>query len=734
MCKCGCNTCDTKSTALVLKENKFVHTPISEGLKYHIDNQIPLSENIYRIGSKEYMKLYTEARSLYSRGKLDVSEADKYFLTETHVGSFGMFEGKRVPLDIPMINEEEYYVTVNRGPKIGKSLVRSAESDYEEPRIFSKEEAKEYIKRVKNSGATPGRIASYWVSDRDMNRIDENEDKLSKIKQELEALRPGISWIDDIRISSYDGSLQVELDYTLYPNEIKQLAQIATKYGMELKYMTGKNASLVKNKLNENIDTGDFLNKNRDQIELDFGPRTFRMLQMQLMKDDEAFVRDWLVANGYMEEEKLPFEETKKLTYNDFVRMVRDDMMAGAAPDEKPSDKQVASRAKSLYNDYLQGASVDDLFEAKKKKSKLCKRGRDYIAARKRAGEKSSAYLSGRAVKVCKGSIKGAGGKKKKSYKNENIAPNHDGKAAPYGSGYKVLNIDEIAESLKDWFEKENWVRINTSGNITGPCGTMKKGKATTRCLPKKKAQAMTKAERKATVAKKVRGSKKGKQFVSVKEQTYSGFTRNPEDPASEPFELTGAVAQFKEELRALFGKFKDDLKNPEFIKGVAQIMINWKSLLRSQLKEATVDYDFSKEELIRVIKQLKRGASTEIGMIKAFEIALGRELTDDEIRGFKLKEAEFRGKEVSLNKPKRGGSKAYYVYVRDPKTKKIKKVSFGSGGLRAKIKNKDARNAFAKRHNCDKKKDRTKAGYWSCNLPRYAKQLGLGANMNTFW
>jgi len=96
--------------------------------------------------------------------------------------------------------------------------------------------------------------------------------------------------------------------------------------------------------------------------------------------------------------------------------------------------------------------------------------------------------------------------------------------------------------------------------------------------------------------------------------------------------------------------------------------------------------------------------------------------------------EAEFRGKEVSLNKPKRGGSKAYYVYVRDPKTKKIKKVSFGSGGLRAKIKNKEARNAFAARHNCKNKKDRTKAGYWSCNLPRYAPALGLGAKMNTFW
>ena len=99
-----------------------------------------------------------------------------------------------------------------------------------------------------------------------------------------------------------------------------------------------------------------------------------------------------------------------------------------------------------------------------------------------------------------------------------------------------------------------------------------------------------------------------------------------------------------------------------------------------------------------------------------------------------KVEEAEFKGKDVPLNKPKRGGSKAYYVYVKDPKTKKVKKVSFGSGGLRAKIKNKQARNAFAARHNCKNKKDRTKAGYWSCNLPRYASALGLGANMNTFW
>ena len=90
--------------------------------------------------------------------------------------------------------------------------------------------------------------------------------------------------------------------------------------------------------------------------------------------------------------------------------------------------------------------------------------------------------------------------------------------------------------------------------------------------------------------------------------------------------------------------------------------------------------------------------------------------------------------KNPPLNKPKRGGPKAYYVFVRDPRTKKIKKVTFGSGGLKAKLGNKEASQAFAKRHDCKNKKDRTKASYWSCNLPRYHKQLGLGTPASTYW
>ena len=53
---------------------------------------------------------------------------------------------------------------------------------------------------------------------------------------------------------------------------------------------------------------------------------------------------------------------TKPLNLNDFVQMVRDDMMAGAAPDEYPTDEKVRIRAKAYYNYYLQGDNVDDLF------------------------------------------------------------------------------------------------------------------------------------------------------------------------------------------------------------------------------------------------------------------------------------------------------------------------------------------------------------------------------------
>jgi hypothetical protein len=101
------------------------------------------------------------------------------------------------------------------------------------------------------------------------------------------------------------------------------------------------------------------------------------------------------------------------------------------------------------------------------------------------------------------------------------------------------------------------------------------------------------------------------------------------------------------------------------------------------------------------------------------------------------VSEAKYQGKDVKLNKPMRSKSgKKYKVYVKNPKTGKVHCVKFGDlkGGLTSKINDPEARKSFVARHKCDMKKDRLSPGYWSCNLPRYAKYLGLAGGGNFYW
>jgi hypothetical protein len=94
------------------------------------------------------------------------------------------------------------------------------------------------------------------------------------------------------------------------------------------------------------------------------------------------------------------------------------------------------------------------------------------------------------------------------------------------------------------------------------------------------------------------------------------------------------------------------------------------------------------------------------------------------------LAEAKHRGKNVKIGKPFRtsGGPKKFAVYVKS-KSGGVKKVSFGDPKLKVKNANKKAAKSFRARHKCSQKKDRTTAGYWSCNVGRYAKQLGLSSS-----
>ena len=94
------------------------------------------------------------------------------------------------------------------------------------------------------------------------------------------------------------------------------------------------------------------------------------------------------------------------------------------------------------------------------------------------------------------------------------------------------------------------------------------------------------------------------------------------------------------------------------------------------------------------------------------------------------FQEAEYQGRTVKLNKPTRGDTKKFKVYVNTGKknadgTIKVKKVNFGHGGTSPKKagektmsirkSNPKARKSFRARHNCDSPGPKTKARYWSC-------------------
>ena len=157
--------------------------------------------------------------------------------------------------------------------------------------------------------------------------------------------------------------------------------------------------------------------------------------------------------------------------------------------------------------------------------------------------------------------------------------------------------------------------------------------------------------------------------------------------------------------------------------------------------------FRYGSEKFINLVNEVKKLHSKGLIKLNENDAFIVNDLTNEyvKISGDKFKmdfifesneeietlnEAEYQGKKVEIGKPKRGGSKKFYVYVRNPKSGKIKKVSFGAksggGNLAVKLRDPKARKAFADRHNCEQKNDKTKPGYWACRLPRYAKLLGL--------
>ena len=151
---------------------------------------------------------------------------------------------------------------------------------------------------------------------------------------------------------------------------------------------------------------------------------------------------------------------------------------------------------------------------------------------------------------------------------------------------------------------------------------------------------------------------------------------------------------------------------------------------LKKDLSRLNEDRKYNQEELLRLdlIAHRKFNCDYE----KCTDDQKAEVLKDKAKVG--VKEAKYKGKDVPLNKPKRGGSKKFFVYTKNKKGNVVK-VSFGgTTGLSVKIKEKGARASFAARHKCATKKDKTKPGYWACNVGRYWKSLGGAKNFSGYW
>ena len=551
MCDCGCNTCETKGP--LLTEGK-VKSLLSEGLQYHIDKKIPLFETVYRIGSDKHLSLIREARKMYSRNVIDLCEEDEA-LIKTNLGEFALYEGVSIPLDLPMLEEEVNNSDLDNAIYRLENVYKYLDTEYKETRRGEKFIQINYIPVTSPQSQNPEFVNVRYNNDEDIEMIKN---------------RLGLSVLNE----SYD---------------YDEVAQ--SEFGMDYDQLGSGEKEWVRDEID-----------NMSMNESDSNYPDFDLNKNIRYQDTSISSGMWRYTGK---------EQGGKGVY----RNLNNGQILGF----DRSDFDIFRKNLSSHFDFSESVNEDiyDKFLDNTQNPK---------------GRAKSLILK---------------------FTKE------------YGDDASSMAVDRFSSKNNLKPEEKYILKYITKNDI------------------------------------KISSQSGGPDFSTLNE-------------------ADDKLLKIKQELEALRPSISwiDDIFISSY-DGSLQVELDY-TLYPNEIKQlAQIAAKYGME--------LKYMTGKNATLVKRIDEAVKNALTEK-----KAKKKE--KKDPPLNKPKRGGSKAYYVYVRDPKTKKIKKVSFGSGGLRAKIKNKEARNAFAARHNCKNKKDRTKAGYWSCNLPRYAPALGLGAKMNTFW
>jgi hypothetical protein len=319
-----------------------------------------------------------------------------------------------------------------------------------------------------------------------------------------------------------------------------------------------------------------------------------------------------------------------------------------------------------------------------------------------------SAYASGAAVKCRKGKIWRGVKEEIEEEVEENIEivkeESEEQLEEKKKRKYKPNFKREKEQGLHGWFARnqgKGWVNCRTGG----PCGreSADKGGKYPACRP---TMAQCKSAGKGPLRKK----------KSSKQISWTGEGIMNKEDILKIIKEELAQARIVTEGLKYHIETKTSLFNPIYRPGSKKF--NELMLEAKQQK----NHKFTEEE--------QEWLSTDVGLTGIYEgqvVPLDLPLIEEET----LSEAEYKGKQVPLGKPQRGGSKKFYVYVKDGD--RVKKISFGDPNLSVKVGDPKRRASFVARHRCKEKNDRLTAGYWSCRIGRYPHLTGAKQRY-TWW
>ena len=299
-----------------------------------------------------------------------------------------------------------------------------------------------------------------------------------------------------------------------------------------------------------------------------------------------------------------------------------------------------------------------------------------------------------------------------------------------------MMNGEILKEDLRRWF-KEKWVDV--SKKVDGkhpPCGRKDAdGKSYPKCRPSKKvskdtpkvASSYDKKEKKAMTVQKRRAEKTEPKVGKGNKPTFTRYDESKNitlviDDIKKVQNGPKLTTISENNLVLSEGLLFHINNNKPLFENIYRVYSDKFFQLfneaRHNMSLGFIQFDEEDTDLLET-------NIGETGIYEGVEVYLDIPFIENEEEY--LVEAKHRGRNVKLNKPFRtpGGPKKFAVYVKTPGGT-IKKVTFGDPNLRVRNNNKAAAKSFRARHKCSQKKDRTTAGYWSCNISRYRKALGI--------